>query len=126
MLEKRDPITGAFLGYRPLGITEKDRCAILSCLTLMYRPAFHRHFTSPPPEDVERRKADTEDAKTAILAATMKRDATVSSSASAAVIATANATPADAQQPLTPLESPLPVVTNWAFSKYSCDSLGRL
>ena len=53
MLEKRCALTGDLKGHRPLGMGEKDRCWLLSCVNATLKPSLNRYFTEPLPEDVQ-------------------------------------------------------------------------
>ena len=54
LLEKRDMVTNKFLGYRPLGMTEKIRCIAFICMNHQCKESIDWHFTHPLPEDVSK------------------------------------------------------------------------
>ena len=53
LLQKRDPVTDEFQGYRPLGVTEKLRVALLTAINKARTDALRRHFTEMLPEDLQ-------------------------------------------------------------------------
>ena len=124
MLEKRDVLTGEFKGYRPLGMGEKDRCWILSCVNAILKPSLNRYMTEPLPEDVRRHDELSDRAATRFLDAQMALDAAVGD-ASGPVVTAARAALHVARAAVAAAATPFKWVTNWAYSSSGVDCLAR-
>ena len=103
LLQKRDPVEGCFLGWRPLGMTEKLRCLVWACVNAVKKVGFNRHFTNPLPEDVEARQVNIDNATAEVTKCELELDGARSSGCPTA---SSPAPPPPLPMPPPPLPSP--------------------
>jgi hypothetical protein len=91
MLQKLDPVTGEFKGWRPLGIRSKWGGLVWACSNAEGREAFNHHFTHPLalPEDVAAQQARIETAETELTACELEHTAATSAGIASNVSTTA-------------------------------------
>ena len=125
MLQKCDPVTSEFLGWRPLGITEKFRCLILACVNTSEKAAFNHHFINPLPEDVDARRLRIENAEATVTSRRMEHEAASAGGSPTAIARTAAALAA-AVAALAAASRALKFVTNWCYASKGTEKLTNL
>ena len=115
VIQKLDPISGAIVGRRCLGLGEKDRCAMLSCVGFDMKEPMDTYLTTPPPEDLSRRQLAIDLAEDAFIQAEFVLADAVRSGLPADVD-TASATRDAARLALADAEQPLKFVTNFCYA----------
>ena len=126
LLQKIDPLTGQNVGYRPLGLVEKNRCFIWACVNAACKQRFAKFFTTPLPEDTNDWQRAVDEAEAESTRCELELQAARDSNRSAASLAAATAAATAAADALAAARQPFKYVTNWCFSPKGTENLVHL
>ena len=126
LLQKLDPVTGEFLGWRPLGIVGQLRNFVWSCVNAFEKGNFSRHYTGPLPEDEAAWQLRISTAEANVTARQLEHDAAVSSGAPTRATAATDAALAAANASLRIAKRPFKFVTNWCYSAKGTETLTHM
>ena len=111
--------------HTQIGLGEKDRCAMLSCMNYDKKAKMDHYLTSPPPEDVMRHQTALDEAEDALVHAELVL-ADAAAEGDEARVARARLAAADAYAALAHAEQPLKYVTNFCYSSNGTVKLSHL